>query len=216
MSFQAKFAKYLESQKEENDEAKMERPGPQTIDISSFNKAVSDSIPFFNVLSRATEGRTSDRATKLKAKIADLLSRLQVEAFMYGSFGDSTLMDILSLEIPLVGKLERENNALGLNSTSIQSFRTGFFRFNTDRQVAAFSLASYVAKEDDIETFVKSLYDNFVPSLAVGTVINGNPGGWCTGLSPVATLKTLEWPNGCEGLLGKSDFEFCQGRENID
>lgn len=212
----ATYVKYLDSQKEQNENVKVERPGPQTIDIITFNKAVSDSIPFFNVLSRATEGRTSLEATKLKAKIADLLSRLQVQAFMFGSFGDSTLIDILSLEIPLVGKLERENNPVGLNSTSIQSFRTGFFRFNNDRQVAAFSLASYVAKEDDLETFVKSLYDNFVPSLVEGTVINGNPGAWCTGLSPVFTLRTVEWPKACEEMLDKSNFMLCQERDNID
>jgi len=52
--------------------------------------------------------------SSMYAKIMKLLSRLQKEAFMYGSFGDGPLIDILSLEIPLTDKLGRENDAVGI------------------------------------------------------------------------------------------------------
>ena len=80
---------------------------PSDLDIPSFNKAVSESIPYFNVLSRATEGRTSEEAKILHLKVAELMSLLQKYAFMFGSYGRETLADLLKLKISLTGKLDR-------------------------------------------------------------------------------------------------------------
>jgi hypothetical protein len=113
---------------------------------------------------------------------------------MSGRFYDDTLINILSLGIPLTGKLEREGNSQGLNNGAVQSYRTGFFRYNTDREVAAFSLAAYISGDDDISKFMSTIENGFVPFQRVAVTINGNPGRWCTGLSPIASLETAEWP----------------------
>lgn len=68
------FTSYVEKQREGDKD--IEYPSKQ-VDITSFNKAVSDSITFFDVLSRATEGRSSDEAIQLKSKIAELMAMLQ-------------------------------------------------------------------------------------------------------------------------------------------
>ena len=112
------FTSYMGKQREGDTD--IEYPSKQ-LDITSFNKAVSDSITFFNVLSRATEGRSSDEAVQIKSKIAELMAKLQAAAFMSGRFYDDTLMNILSLGIPLTGKLEREENVQGLNNGAVQS-----------------------------------------------------------------------------------------------
>ena len=136
--------------------------------------------------------------------------------FMSGRFYDDTLINILSLGIPLTGKLEREGNSQGLNNGAAQSYRTGFFRYNTDREVAAFSLAAYISGDDDISKFMSTIENGFVPFQRVAVTINGNPGRWCTGLSPIASLETAEWPEAFQEVLDAKDLNVCQGREEID
>ena len=212
------FSSYIKKKKElkgSDKEEEIEYPATE-FDILPFDKAVSDSIIFFNVLSRAAEGRENNQAVELKKKIAELMSKLQAAAFMSGSFYADTLENILSLEIDLTGNLKREENPQGLNSGAIQSFRTGFFRYNTDREVAAFSLAAYVSGEEDTSTFMSELGKGFVPNQRVAVTINGNPGRWCTGLSPIASIKTAEWPKAFHGVLRTGDMEVCQSRDELD
>ena len=207
------FEEYVKKRKE-NEGKETESPSV-TFELLPFNKAVNDSMPFFNVLSRAAEGRSSDKAASLQSKIAQLMSNLQKASFMSGSFYQDTLVDILELDIPLTGKLERESNSQGLINGAIQSYRTGFFRYNTDRQVAAFSLAAYVSDDMEVAEFMASIEKGFVPHQRASITINGNPGRWCTGLNPITNLETIKWPTAFEGLLAH-DYENCKSREELD
>lgn len=118
------FTSYTGKQREGDTD--IEYPSRQ-LNTTSFNKAVSDSIAFFNLLSRATEGLSSDEAVQLKSKIPKLMAKLQAAAFMSGRFYDDTLMTILSLGIPLTGKLKREGNTQDLNNGAVQSYRLASF-----------------------------------------------------------------------------------------
>ncbi|GFH44402.1 predicted protein [Chaetoceros tenuissimus] len=166
---------YLKQKEESNGDTSELTYPEEPFDYVSFHEAVDASIPFFNVLSRATEGRNSKDAIALKEKIASLLSTFQGHLFM-GSFGPHTLEAILSMDMNLTGVLKRESNTEGSINGAVQSFRTGFFRYNSDRTVASFSLAGYICGEEDLTLFTKKIEAGFVPRPLVGVTITGNPG----------------------------------------
>ena len=209
------FSKYIHEGKENEGGDKIEFPTAK-LDIKSFNTAVNNSIPYFNVLSRATEGREGDETRLIKSEIAELLKDLTQAAFMYSSFGTEILLRIISLDFPLTGRLKREDTPEGLNSGALQSYRSGFFRFNTDREVAAFSLAAYVTGKPDIRGFLHDLESGFKPEQRAALTINGNPGRWCTGIAPVASLNTAPWPGSFEETMNKMEFEEVQSRKELD
>ena len=215
------FSKYIQQKHEKGKGGEGTTiPFPNVeLDIDAFDSAVSNSIPYLNVLSRATEGRSSDEARLLQAEIAKLLSQLQAAAFMSGRFMQETLVDLLSLDLPLTGKLKREENPKGLINGALQSYRSGFFRYNTDRLEAAFNLAAYVSnpEQPDVSQFLYSIEKDYKPHQRAALTINGNPGRWCTGLGPIISLQTIAWPNSFEGVLrANGDFEDCTSREEID
>ena len=94
--------------------------------------------------------------------------------------------------IPTVVKLPRATGDANVLTGAISSYRTGFFRFNSDRQVASFSLAEYVLGEEP-GSLSKRL-NTFIPELngPLVDVIIANPGIWCTGLQPTAILRSVK------------------------
>lgn len=94
-------------------------------------------------------------------------------------------------KIPVVVKLPRVIDKEKVLSGVLASFRSGFFRFNSDRIMASFSLAEYVLEMEGGE--LKELLDEFEPDpegIHVDVVL-ANPGKWCTGLEPTARIRTL-------------------------
>lgn len=154
------------------------------------------------------KGRNSKDAIDLKEKTWHL--------FM-GSFGEHTLEAILSTGMNLTGVLKRESNTNVSINGAVQSFRTGFFRYNTDRTVASFSLAGYICGEEDSTLFTKKIESGFVPRPLVGVTINGNPGRWCTGLAPISSIKTAQWPTDfIDNALKDNMFDDFSKRDEID
>lgn len=186
--------------------------------FKEFDRAVNMTMPFLAVLSRATEGRTNTNAVNLQASITKLNSELQKFAFMHGQFGPEVLEVMLELELSLTGRLEREPAIEGLQNGALQSFRTGAFRYNTDRIVAAFSLATYVAQYESNAAFLQTLDDEaFRPHQRQYITVSCNPGRWCTGLAPVKALRTAAWPNAFQESFGKSfDLEKLADRDELD
>ena len=151
------------------------------------------SFPYINTIIRATEGRSKPEARQLSAKLNGLLTKLQQEEFMYGSFGAATVEYLVKEEVPLEGQLEREMDETEVLYGALQAYRTGFFRFNSDRKMAAFSLAQYVTGMSEAEMMAK--LDALPPPEPRRYVtVNANPGRWCTGLAPVCDLHSVALP----------------------
>ena len=155
-----------------------------------FTNVINESIPYFVALLRITEGRESEKARGLQEKIQEFIHFTRRMSFMYGSFGGETVQKLVTLSVDFTGRLAREDNREGVLRGALQSFRTGFFRFNSDRITASFSLAEYVLDKNNNE--MMETIDSLTPDTTRETVcINANPGRWSTGLAPIKELKTV-------------------------
>ena len=132
-------------------------------DKLSFNRAVSESWPYFNAITRIFEGRSSPEAAVLQSNVSHhLVTELQKYLFMYGSVMSESLKVIFDLVLSFSGQLRREAVPEGLIASAIQSFRSGMFTYDTDRNVASFQLAQYVLNIDSAN--LNDTLDSFVPS----------------------------------------------------
>ena len=100
--------------------------------------------------------------------------------------------ELLEKVSPIV-KLPREVDEDKVLMGALSSYRTGFFRFNSDRIVASFSLAEYVLNKGPVEikNALESFLPNSYPSQRVNVVI-ANPGKWCSGINPKAGIQTIK------------------------
>ena len=191
-------------------------------DKLSFNRAVNESWPYFNAITRICEGRSSPEAAVLQSNVSHLVTKLQKYLVMYGSVMSETLKVILDLDLSFSGQLRREAVPEGLIASAIQSFRSGMFTYDTDRNVASFQLAQYVLNIDSAN--LNDTLDSFVPSFhRQYLTINANPGRWCTGLGPIKPLQTLTWKYAVENTslagtvpFGMDSVQQLLNRQHLD
>ena len=102
------------------------------------------------------------------------------------------LFNELLEKVSSVVRLPREVDEDKVLMGALSSYRTGFFRFNTDRIIASFSLAEYVLNKEPGE--LNDVLDSFTPSAFPSQrvdVVIANPGKWCSGLKPKVSMRTL-------------------------
>ena len=137
-----------------------------------------------------------------------------------------SLLNKLVEGISPVIKLPREVDEDKVLMGALSSYRTGFFRYNTDRTVASFALAEYALNKEPgelIET-LESFFPHSHPSQKVDVII-ANPGKWCSGFKPKIHMQTIKVETLPQHFLpfvtskeghGYRDFNFISKTTNLD
>jgi hypothetical protein len=183
----------------ENSDATLQARGAPTDE--ALAAVITRTLPYINTVLRATESRAAPKAVQVSKTFGDFTSMLQDDIYSAGGRPQAqhVLVGYLCDASPLLtGRLEREvDSPTDICYSALQAFRTGFFRYNSDRKVAAFSLAQYALKLDDagLEKMLDALPP---PEPRRQVTVNANPGRWSTGLAPECRLRSKALP--CESV----------------